>query len=93
MLLNNQVAMDRMENIGRVSPRLAHDFGFVGITARASGIDYDCRKYWSYATFPFSEFSVSTGSTGDVFCRAKVRIDEIATSLALSSEVLNKLEE
>lgn len=69
---DNQVLADRMDGIGKVSHRLSVDFGLVGIAARASGLDYDCRKHWSHATYPIDEFSSVHEDTGDVLARARV---------------------
>jgi Ni,Fe-hydrogenase III large subunit len=92
MYLNNQVAIDRMDGTGRISPRLALDFGLVGVAARACGITYDCRLFSHYATFPQSEFPVSIESSGDVLARALVRISELYSSLELVLQCLQELE-
>lgn len=91
-LLENQVAVDRMQDVGKVSPKLASDFGLVGVSARACGLDYDCRKSWPYATFPEDDFLTTTEASGDVLGRARVRIGELQTSLKLLSETLHEIE-
>lgn len=79
--MDNQIAADRMDGIGKVSRRLAQDFGLVGIAARACGIAYDCRRYWSHGDYPKGDLMVATEDSGDVFARTKVRIREIRSSL------------
>jgi Ni,Fe-hydrogenase III large subunit len=88
--LDNQVAADRMEGVGKVSHRLAGDFGLVGIAARASGIEYDCRSCWSADGFP-PDFRAAVEQTGDVFARAKLRISEIKSSLNLLTHILGEV--
>jgi Ni,Fe-hydrogenase III large subunit len=92
MYLNNQVAIDRMDGIGKISPRLASDFGLVGVPARACGIPYDCRTFSDYATFPGHYLQISVDSSGDILARAKVRINEIDASLYLLNKLLEELE-
>ncbi|MBY0546161.1 MAG: NADH-quinone oxidoreductase subunit C [Candidatus Obscuribacterales bacterium] len=91
IFLSNQVAVDRMEGVGKVSPKLAAEFGLVGVSARASGVGYDCRASWSSATFPSREFAVVTEQSGDVYARAKVRIGELAVSLLMLSALFDEL--
>ncbi|HEY9790529.1 MAG TPA: NADH-quinone oxidoreductase subunit C [Candidatus Obscuribacterales bacterium] len=83
LYLDNQVAVDRMDGIGRISRKLACDFGLVGVAARGCGLPNDCRKYSSYATFPNRDLPIAVEDSGDILARAKVRIAEIATSLDL----------
>ncbi len=90
LYLANQVAIDRMEGIGKISCSLAREFGLVGVAARSSGISYDCRRYWSHALFPGEDFEISVEQTGDVFARAKVRIREIKSSLQLLMKLLQE---
>lgn len=80
---DNQVLADRMDKVGKVSQRLALDFGIVGVGARASGVNYDCRQFYSDGKFPAEKFELVTEPNGDVFSRAKVRIREIKSSLNL----------
>ncbi|MFN8660153.1 MAG: hypothetical protein U0105_27705 [Candidatus Obscuribacterales bacterium] len=87
----NQVAIDRMQGVGKVSSKLATDFGLVGIAGRACGIDYDCRKFWSHATFPKDHFIATTDDAGDVLARAKVRVGEIQSSLQILLDIIEEI--
>lgn len=88
--LDNQVAIERMEGVGIVRRSLAKEFGLVGLAGRASGDNYDCRRYWNHGIYPEVEFEAAREDGGDVLARAKVRIGEIQTSLRL---LINFLEE
>ncbi len=90
--LENQVAIDRMDGVGKVSKYLAHDFGLVGVAGRASGDDYDCRSWISDFGGLKNELNIAHELTGDVLARAKIRITEISSSLALIEDILNNLE-
>lgn len=88
---DNQVAVDRMESIGTVSHSLAREFGLVGVAARASGIDYDCRSVWHNLDYSTYEFMPVVETGGDVLARASVRVKELAASLALLEVLLSNL--
>lgn len=77
MLLDNQAAIERMSNIGKVSNAIGKNFGLVGVAGRACGIEYDARV-WSER---IPDFSISCRNSGDVLARAQVRVDEILVSL------------
>ncbi len=88
---DNQVAIDRMDGIGRVSPRLAKDFGLVGVAGRASNIEYDTRRHFAQGAYPEFKPPIAVESGGDVLSRARVRVREIETSLDLIAELIDKL--
>ncbi|MBX9668147.1 MAG: NADH-quinone oxidoreductase subunit C [Candidatus Obscuribacterales bacterium] len=91
MFLSNQVACDRMQRVGRVSNKLAADFGLVGVAGRASGIKYDARMHFHHGAYLELNPKVAWTEQGDVFARVRVRIDELARSLELIDEILERL--
>lgn len=91
ILLDNAVALDRMNGIGKVSRSLARDFGFVGVAARASGIEYDTRLHFPQAHYPAENFTPVFEQNGDILSRCRVRAREIDMSLGIISEVAQKL--
>lgn len=91
MFLTNQVACDRMQKTGRLSPKLAADFGLVGVGARASGIEYDARQHFEHGLYPSLKPQPAVHSSGDAYGRAKVRVDEIGTSMNVLEEILENL--
>ncbi len=89
--LSNQVALDRMQGIGKVSHRLASDFALVGVAGRASGIEYDARRHFSHGAFPEQSMDIAVESQGDVFARANVRVNELQNSLQLIDKLIETL--
>jgi Ni,Fe-hydrogenase III large subunit len=89
--LDNQVAIDRMEGIGAVSHSLAGEFGLVGVAARASGHDYDCRQHWQQGLYPNDNYAVAVEQGGDVLARARIRVAEVSNSLSLLKSLLTNL--
>lgn len=74
--------------VGTLSREDALITGAVGPVARASGIDYDVRKYLPYAAYSQVSFSIPVYSEGDVYSRALVRIDETLESIDIIDQVL-----
>jgi len=91
--LSNEVARDRMENVGRVSARLAADFGLVGPAARACNQKYDVRQHFTHGVYPRVRVPISIEAGGDVLSRAKVRVAELESSLFLIEQLIDGLPE
>lgn len=89
--LSNQVVLDRMENIGKVSQRLAKDFGLVGVAGRASNQAYDARHHFSCGVYPLLKPKMALEADGDVFCRAKIRVSELMESLEFIDMLLETI--
>ena len=89
--MTNEVARDRMENIGKISHRLAADFGIVGPAGRASDQKYDARQHFTHGVYPRVRVPVAVEVGGDVLSRAKVRIAELESSLFLIEQLIDGL--
>jgi Ni,Fe-hydrogenase III large subunit len=90
LLQDSQTATERME-VADISRSLANEFGMVGVTARACGIDYDCRKHFSHGTYPEYAPAAAVEGGGDVLSRTRVRLREIDSSLDVIEAVLENL--
>jgi len=91
MLMNNQVARERMQGVGVLSQKLANDFGVVGVAARASGIHYDSRLHFSHGLYPSLSPKLAVAQNGDVYSRTKVRTQELLDSLVTIEQILSTL--
>lgn len=81
MFLENQMALERMQDIGTLSKSLASEFGMVGVIARACGINYDSRQHYAQGKFPEMAPPPAVENGGDIFARERVRINEIWSTL------------
>lgn len=81
-MLASATVLDRFENTGVVSRQTAQDIGLVGLAAKASGLVRDARAFYPDDAPPLEKFPVRTGSTGDVYARARVRREELDDSVA-----------
>ena len=83
--------VNRIRTTGRVRPETAFDLAMVGVGARASGMTRDSRKDIGYGIYDELDFEVITEEAGDVEARIKVRIGEVAQSLALVRQLISRL--
>lgn len=90
-MLSNQVAIDRFANVGRVSKRLAQDFGLTGVAGRASEQPYDARNHFAHGIYPQIKPAAAVESEGDILSRTKVRMQEIESSLNLILKFIDEL--
>src|SRR2546428_408256 len=69
LLTQNEIYLKRTRGVGKISKDAAIAMGLVGPIARASGVDYDVRKYFPYLGYDAFEFNVPLQSDGDVYSR------------------------
>ena len=81
----------RTEGLGVLTLAQVRSLGVVGPTARAAGSTLDLRRDAGYAAYPQLTFQVITGSGGDVWSRAQVRLLEVYESVSLCEQVLAQL--
>jgi membrane-bound hydrogenase subunit alpha len=81
----------RTKGVGVLTPADIRQYGAVGPTARASGVDIDIRRDDPYAAYGMVDWKVVTGTGGDVYDKIMVRILEMYESHAIISQCLTKL--
>ncbi len=79
---------NRLKETGRLDRQIAHDYGVVGVPARALGKSIDARADFPYAAYEAVQFSVVTEEYGDVHARFWVRIKEVYQSFRILNQVL-----
>lgn len=91
MLTKNPLFLDRCLGIGVISGEEAINWGLTGATLRASGPDYDVRKFAPYSGYEQYDFDVPTHTDGDVYARYLVRMEEMRQSIRILQQALDKL--
>jgi len=81
----------RLERTGIIKKEKAADLGFVGMTARSSGIDLDIRKDHPYGNYGDLSIKCEHPISGDVFARAYIRYAEIKKSAEIIMALLEML--
>jgi Ni,Fe-hydrogenase III large subunit/Ni,Fe-hydrogenase III component G len=83
--------IDRIENTGVLSKKIALDLNAVGPAARASGVSADIRKVLPYAAYGSLDFEVPERTDGDVAARMKIKLEECYQSIRLMTQVVESL--
>jgi NADH-quinone oxidoreductase subunit D len=91
LLTKNDIFRRRTEGVGIVSQEDAQQWGLVGPIARATGIDYDVRKYFPYLGYETYDFTVPTAIEGDVYARYRVRIAEMRESVKICQQAIARI--
>ncbi len=87
----NSSLEDRLRETGILTPETARDLGVVGIVARASGLNLDCRIQNPFPPYDRIEVKVPVLISGDVHARTWVRVEEIRESIRLILEILRTM--
>jgi Ni,Fe-hydrogenase III large subunit/Ni,Fe-hydrogenase III component G len=85
---------DRVRNTGVLTPENAREICAVGIVARASGLNLDCRifnPFPPYDQYDRLELGVPVMITGDVHARTWVRIQEVRESIRIIKWILENM--
>ena len=92
LFFGNVIARDRMKGVGVLSAEDAIAWGATGPVARGSGVNLDVRKHDPYSVYPRFDFDVPTGSNGDCYDRARVRLFECFESCRIIEQALAQME-
>lgn len=91
MLLDNKIFIKRTQGVCPVSKETAIAWGYTGPLLRASGHALDLRKANPYYGYENYDFTVPTGSNGDIYDRYCVRIEEMRQSISIIRQVIKNM--
>ena len=91
MITRNGIWVGRTIGIGVMSATEAVNYGLSGPMVRASGVAYDVRKDFPYLDYETYDFEVAVGSTGDVYDRFLVRMEEMRQSVRILEQAVARL--
>jgi NADH-quinone oxidoreductase subunit D len=91
LLTKNPIWLRRTQGVGVLSASDAIAFGVSGPMLRASGIDYDVRKYFPYSSYDEFDFQVPVRTESDVYARYLCRIAEMRESLKIVRQAMEKI--
>jgi len=91
LLTKNSIYLQRTRGVGVISKERAAAYSLVGPIARASGLDYDVRKYFPYLGYDTYDFAVPTQTAGDVYARYLVRVAEMRESVKICRQALERI--
>ena len=91
IVLTNGMFVDRIENTGILSQKVALDLNAVGPAARASGLAYDVRKNFPYAAYDKLAVPIVVQSGGDVDSRFRVKLGECIASIDIIIQAVESM--
>jgi Ni,Fe-hydrogenase III large subunit/Ni,Fe-hydrogenase III component G len=89
--LDNMMVLERLQGTGRLTTATAREMQVVGMVARASGIDADARRDAPFAPYDTLDVRAPVYTTGDVWARTMIRLDEARESARLIDTLLETL--
>jgi Ni,Fe-hydrogenase III large subunit len=91
LIVGSDTVVERLRGTGVLPAETARALGAVGVAARASGIDLDCRRDHPYAFYDRlpQTVLVPVRQEGDVEARVLQRMDEAIASLSIVRAVLD----
>jgi NADH-quinone oxidoreductase subunit D len=92
LLTENPLFKDRTQGIGVITTDQCEQWGVTGPILRATGKAFDYRKAQPYSGYDQYEFDIPTWTTGDIYGRYRVRIEEFRQSLRIIRQALDKLD-
>ena len=93
LVTNNIILRKRLENIGPIDGEMCRRYGATGPVIRGAGVPYDVRRAEPYSVYPEFDFEVPIFPEGDCMARYRVRMEEMAQSLRIIEQALDKLPE
>ena len=91
MTLDNRIFGVRTRGVGVLDADLALELGVTGPILRACGVDHDLRRDAPFHAYDEVPVNVVTGTGGDCFARAQVRLGEIRESIRLVRSMVDNV--
>src|SRR5580704_13954714 len=100
LLNKNRIFVDRTKGVGIISRQEAVAWSLTGPMARASGVRRDLRKDEPYLCYkenwdgqgaPAVDFKVPVMTTGDLYARYLVRLEEMKQSLSILRQLIDNI--
>lgn len=92
LFFGNFITRKRLKGVGVLSAADAVAQGASGPVARGSGVNWDLRKHDTYSVYPRFDFDVPTGSAGDCYDRARVRLFECYEACRIIEQAIAQME-
>ena len=93
ILARNEIALQRLRNVGIVDEQTLLGHGVTGPLLRAAGNPWDLRKARPYCCYEDFEFRIPVGTVGDNYDRLQVRLAEMRESVKILEQALDGLPE
>ena len=89
--MQNSVLKGRTIGVAAYTTQEALQWGVTGAGLRATGLNFDLRKWRPYSGYEQFDFEVPVGANGDAYDRAMVRIEEIRQSMRIIEQCMKNM--
>ncbi|KAG8281807.1 hypothetical protein J6590_051863 [Homalodisca vitripennis] len=90
--LENSILRSRSEGIASYSAKEALEWGVTGAALRATGINFDVRKWRPYSGYDNFEFEIPVGNgISDCYSRVMLKVEEIRQSIRILKQCLHNM--
>lgn len=93
LLTGNKIFIARTSGVAPISKENAMEWGYTGPLLRATGVDHDLRKTEPYYIYDQLDFDIPIGTTGDLYDRYLVRVEEMRQSLKIIRQIARNVPE
>ncbi|HMB93012.1 MAG TPA: NADH dehydrogenase (quinone) subunit D [Rhodothermales bacterium] len=93
LLNRNRIWIERIQGIGTLSAEEVVELGMTGPNLRASGVEYDIRRFEPYLKYDEVDFNIPMRTEGDSMARYHCRMEEMLESIKIIKQCLEKLPE
>lgn len=92
--LKNSILINRSKGVAEYNKKEALKWGITGAGLRATGLDFDVRKWRPYSGYQNYDFDVPIGTgISDSYSRVMIKVEEIYQSLFILKQCLNNMPE
>ncbi|WP_163559213.1 NADH-quinone oxidoreductase subunit C/D [Halomonas sp. NO4] len=90
-MMDNAIVRQRTRHIAAHTTQEALAWGVTGPNLRATGLDFDLRKWRPYSGYEQFDFEVPVGANGDIYDRGWLRIEEMRQSLRIIGQCVDHM--
>lgn len=91
LMTGQPIWRERTQGLGVMTSAEAVALGATGPILRSTGLAWDLRRTMPYLAYDQVEFDVIIGTTGDVFDRYAIRLNEIRESIRIVHQILDQM--
>ena len=91
LLNRNRIWIDRNDGIGMLTAEEVIELGMAGPNLRASGVEYDIRRFEPYLKYEDVDFNIPMRDEGDSLARYFIRVEEMLESIKIIRQCLERL--
>lgn len=91
LMIGNKIFIKRTKDVAPVAAQDAIQWGYTGPMLRACGVNLDLRRASPYYGYDALDFDIPVGTTGDIYDRYLVRVEEMRQSIKIIRQVCKNI--